>query len=176
MERTPLIKLRPFFFSISSAFSVTACAFFKFGDIQLEHSIEEEGIKGVQLKKEAARKTVPVEKLEEKALVALAKVEVSIFSLSTEGNFKPSKSQLHHAFLLQLLFWFKQTFNWVNSPPCEGCGNENANKGMGTPNSSETAYGTFRVELYRVFSFHVNKPVPKGGVVLTALYRQQLHG
>lgn len=90
-------------------------------------------------RQEAARKTVPVEKLEEKALVALAK----------EGNFKPSKSELDHAFLLQLLFWFKQTFKWVNSPPCEGCGNETANQGMGTPNSSETAYGASRVELYR---------------------------
>ncbi|KAL7605184.1 hypothetical protein Lser_V15G19351 [Lactuca serriola] len=90
-------------------------------------------------RQEAARKTVPVEKLEEKALVALAK----------EGNFKPSKSELDHAFLLQLLFWFKQTFKWVNSPPCENCGNETINQGMGAPNSSETAYGASRVELYR---------------------------
>lgn len=90
-------------------------------------------------RQEAARKTVPMEKLEEKALVALAK----------EGNFKPSKSEFDHAFLLQLLFWFKQTFKWVNSPPCEGCGNETINQGMGTPNSSETTYGASRVELYR---------------------------
>ncbi|KVH92225.1 peptide-N(4)-(N-acetyl-beta-glucosaminyl)asparagine amidase isoform X1 [Cynara cardunculus var. scolymus] len=90
-------------------------------------------------RQEAARNTVPVEKLEEKALVALAK----------EGNLKPSKSKLDHAFLLQLLFWFKQTFKWVNSPPCEACGSETANQGMGVASSSETAYGASRVELYR---------------------------
>ncbi|PWA80807.1 peptide-N-glycanase 1 [Artemisia annua] len=90
-------------------------------------------------RQEAARKSVPVENLEEKALVALAK----------EGNFNPSKSELEHAFLLQLLFWFKQTFKWVNSPSCEGCGNETSNQGMGVANSSEIAYGASRVELYR---------------------------
>ncbi|KAM0034166.1 putative peptide-N(4)-(N-acetyl-beta-glucosaminyl)asparagine amidase [Helianthus debilis subsp. tardiflorus] len=90
-------------------------------------------------RQEAARKTVPVEKLEEKALVALAK----------EGNLNPSKRELDHAFLLQLLFWFKQTFKWVNSPPCEGCGNETAIQGMGAANPSELAYGASRVELYR---------------------------
>ncbi|KAI7756431.1 hypothetical protein M8C21_008496 [Ambrosia artemisiifolia] len=90
-------------------------------------------------RQEAARKTVPVEKLEEKALVALAK----------EGNLNPSKTEVDHAFLLQLLFWFKQTFKWVNSPPCEGCGNETAIQGMGVANSSELAYGASRVEVYR---------------------------
>ncbi|KAK1432379.1 hypothetical protein QVD17_09275 [Tagetes erecta] len=90
-------------------------------------------------RQEAARKTVPVEKLEEKALVALAK----------EGNLNPSKNEYDHAFLLQLLFWFKQTFKWVDSPPCEGCGNETTNQGMGVANSSEMAYGASRVELYR---------------------------
>ncbi|KAI3784297.1 hypothetical protein L1987_43394 [Smallanthus sonchifolius] len=90
-------------------------------------------------RQEEARKTVPVEKLEEKALVALAK----------EGNLNPSKNELDHAFLLQLLFWFKQTFKWVNSPPCEGCGNETAIQGMGVANASETAYGASRVELHR---------------------------
>nr|GEU32220.1 peptide-N(4)-(N-acetyl-beta-glucosaminyl) asparagine amidase isoform X1 [Tanacetum cinerariifolium] len=89
-------------------------------------------------RQEAARRTLHVEKLEEKALVALAK----------DGNFNPSKSELDHAFLLQLLFWFKQTFKWVNSPSCEGCGNETSNRGMGVANSSETAYGASRVELY----------------------------
>ncbi|KAI7756432.1 hypothetical protein M8C21_008497 [Ambrosia artemisiifolia] len=90
-------------------------------------------------RQEAARKTVPVEKLEEKALVALAK----------DGNLNPSKTEVDHAFLLQLLFWFKQTFKWVNSPPCEGCGNETAIQGMGVANSSELAYGASRVEVYR---------------------------
>lgn len=37
----------------------------------------------------------------------------------------------------------------MNSPPCEGCGTETVNQGMGVANSSETAYGASRVELYR---------------------------
>ncbi|KAL4582917.1 hypothetical protein LXL04_007478 [Taraxacum kok-saghyz] len=86
----------------------------------------------------AAKNTVPLETLQEKALVALAK----------EGNFKPSKPEVDHAFLLQLLFWFKQSFKWVNSPPCEDCGNETTNQGMGVPNSSESASLASRVELY----------------------------
>lgn len=40
-------------------------------------------------------------------------------------------------------------FRWVNSPLCEGCGNETVNQGMGLANSSETAYGASRVEIYR---------------------------
>ncbi|XP_058223884.1 peptide-N(4)-(N-acetyl-beta-glucosaminyl)asparagine amidase [Rhododendron vialii] len=90
-------------------------------------------------RQDAARKTVPVEKLEEKALVALAK----------EGNFKPTKSEEDYAFLLQLLFWFKQSFRWVNAPSCDGCGSETVGSGMGTALSSETLYGASRVELYR---------------------------
>ncbi|KAG6703110.1 hypothetical protein I3842_07G067200 [Carya illinoinensis] len=88
---------------------------------------------------EAARKTVPVDELEEKALVSLAK----------EGNFKPSKIEQDHAFLLQLLSWFKQSFRWVNAPPCDGCGNETMNNGMGSPLSSEIQFGASRVELFR---------------------------
>lgn len=90
-------------------------------------------------RQEAARKTIPLEKLQERALVALAK----------EGNFKPSKNEHDHAFLLQLLFWFKQSFRWVNSPPCDGCGNETINQGMGTVNPSEASHGASIVELYR---------------------------
>ncbi|TXG65907.1 hypothetical protein EZV62_007182 [Acer yangbiense] len=91
------------------------------------------------IRQETARKTVSVEELEEKALVSLAK----------EGNFKPSKAEQDHAFLLQLLFWFKKTFRWVNAPPCEGCGGGTTNQGMGTPLPSEIQYGASRVELYR---------------------------
>ncbi|CAL5330473.1 unnamed protein product [Camellia sinensis] len=90
-------------------------------------------------RQDSARKTVPVERLEEKALVALAK----------EGNFKPTKSEQDHAFLLQLLFWFKQSFRWVNAPSCDGCGGETTGNGMGIALSSETLYGASRVELYR---------------------------
>ncbi|CAN4108595.1 unnamed protein product [Withania somnifera] len=89
-------------------------------------------------RQEMARKTVPVDKLEEKALI----------SLGREGNYKPTKVEQDHAFLLQLLFWFKQSFRWVNAPPCDSCGNETRNQGMGVPNSSETLYGASRVEIY----------------------------
>ncbi|KAJ7973469.1 Peptide-N(4)-(N-acetyl-beta-glucosaminyl)asparagine amidase [Quillaja saponaria] len=91
------------------------------------------------IRQEAARKTVPVEELEEKALVSLAK----------EGNWKPSKSERDHAFLLQLLFWFKQSFRWVHEPPCDGCGNKTVIQGMATALPSETLYGASRVEQYR---------------------------
>ncbi|KAG9148615.1 hypothetical protein Leryth_017377 [Lithospermum erythrorhizon] len=91
------------------------------------------------VRQEAARKTVPIDKLEEKAFVMMAR----------EGNFKPSKDEYDHAFRLQLLFWFKQSFRWVNSPPCDNCNNETINQGMGVANSSELQYGASRVELYR---------------------------
>ncbi|VFQ66296.1 unnamed protein product [Cuscuta campestris] len=93
-------------------------------------------------KQEAARKTVPIDNLEEKALISLAR----------EGNFEPTKDEQEHAFLLQLLFWFKQSFKWVNAPPCDRCGNETRNESMGTPYPSELQYGASRVELYRCHS------------------------
>nr|CAD1827986.1 unnamed protein product [Ananas comosus var. bracteatus] len=93
-------------------------------------------------RQEAARKSVPIDELEEKALVSLAK----------EGNFHPSKDERDHAFLLQLLFWFKQSFRWVNSPPCDYCGRETSNIGMGSPLPSEIEFGGYRVELYRCIS------------------------
>ncbi|KAG8479102.1 hypothetical protein CXB51_028981 [Gossypium anomalum] len=91
------------------------------------------------VRQEAARKTVRLDNLEEKALVSLAK----------EGNFKPSKVEEDHVFLLQLLFWFKSSFSWVNAPPCDGCGNETTAQGMGDALPSEIQYGATRVELYR---------------------------
>ncbi|KAI3943365.1 hypothetical protein MKW92_037759 [Papaver armeniacum] len=93
-------------------------------------------------RQQAARKMVPVDELEEKALVSLAK----------EGNFKPSKAEQDHAFLLQLLFWFKQSFRWVNAPPCDGCGSGTINCGMTNGLPSEIQYGGSRVELYRCSS------------------------
>ncbi|GAB2277578.1 Peptide-N(4)-(N-acetyl-beta-glucosaminyl) asparagine amidase, partial [Dionaea muscipula] len=89
-------------------------------------------------RQEAARKTVPSDELEEKALVALAK----------EGNFTPTKIERDHAFLLQLLFWFKKSFSWVHSPPCDTCGSETTKQGMGVALPSELQYGGSRVELY----------------------------
>ncbi|XP_056865294.1 peptide-N(4)-(N-acetyl-beta-glucosaminyl)asparagine amidase isoform X2 [Raphanus sativus] len=94
------------------------------------------------VRQEAARKTVPEDELEEKALVSLAK----------EGNFEPSKEERNYAFLLQLLFWFKRSFSWVNEPSCDYCGNKTIGQGMGTPLTSELAYGANRVELYRCTS------------------------
>ncbi|KAL5566255.1 hypothetical protein UlMin_029419 [Ulmus minor] len=91
------------------------------------------------VRQEAARKTVPKDELEEKALVSLAK----------EGNFNPSKTEQDHAFLLQLLFWFKQSFRWVNAPPCDGCGSETISQGMGVALASELQFGGSRVEIYR---------------------------
>lgn len=89
---------------------------------------------------EAARKTVPIAELEERALVALAK---------KEGNFEPTKVEQDHAFLLELLFWFKQLFSWVSAPPCDGCGNQTINQGMGVALPEEIRWGGSRVELYR---------------------------
>lgn len=89
---------------------------------------------------EAARKTVPIIELEERSLVALAK---------QEGNFEPTKVERDHAFLLELLLWFKQSFSWVNAPPCDGCGNQTVGQGMGVPLPEEIRWGGSRVELYR---------------------------
>ncbi|CAA7058789.1 unnamed protein product, partial [Microthlaspi erraticum] len=94
------------------------------------------------VRQDAARKTVPRDELEEKALVSLAK----------EGNFEPSHHEKDYAFLLQLLFWFKRSFRWVNEPSCDRCGNKTIGQGMGSPLSSELAYGANRVELYRCTS------------------------
>ncbi|KAK8947343.1 Peptide-N(4)-(N-acetyl-beta-glucosaminyl)asparagine amidase [Platanthera zijinensis] len=91
------------------------------------------------VRQEAACKSVPVEELQEKALISLAK----------EGNFKPSKDEVDHTFLLQLLFWFKQSFSWVNSPLCNNCGRATNNIGMGVPLPTEDKFGASRVELYR---------------------------
>lgn len=92
-------------------------------------------------RQEAARKTVPIDELEEKALVSLAK----------EENFSPSKNEEDHAFLLQLLFWFKQSFRWVNAAPCDSCGRETSMVGMGNPLPSEIEFGASRVEIYRCY-------------------------
>ncbi|KAH7543671.1 hypothetical protein FEM48_Zijuj02G0210000 [Ziziphus jujuba var. spinosa] len=92
------------------------------------------------VRQEDARKTVPIEELEEKALVSLAK----------EGNFNPSKTEQDHAFLLQLLFWFNHSFRWVYSPPpCDGCGRETIKQGTDAPLPSELRFRCSQVEIYR---------------------------
>ncbi|KAK2365174.1 DNA repair protein Rad4 family [Trifolium repens] len=94
-----------------------------------------------EIRQDAARKSVPVEELEEKALVSLAKVRA--------WELQSIKIERDHAFLLQLLFWFKQSFRWVNAPSCRDCGNETVGQGMTAPLPSETLYGASRVEQYR---------------------------
>ncbi|KAK9149971.1 hypothetical protein Syun_008280 [Stephania yunnanensis] len=92
-----------------------------------------------RVRQEAARRTVPMDELEEKALVSLAK----------EGNFKPSKVEQDHAFLLQLLLWFKRSFRWVNSPPCDYCTGGTEFYDMGVALPAEIQFQGSRVELYR---------------------------
>ncbi|PRQ41864.1 putative peptide-N(4)-(N-acetyl-beta-glucosaminyl)asparagine amidase [Rosa chinensis] len=100
-----------------------------------------------EVRQEAARKTVPVEQLEEKALVSLAK----------EGNLTPSKNEQDHAFLLQLLFWFKQSFRWVNEPPCDGCGKKTISVGMDVALLHQGS----RVEVYRCNSCPAETRFPR---------------
>jgi Zn finger protein HypA/HybF involved in hydrogenase expression len=38
---------------------------------------------------------------------------------------------------------------WVNAPPCDSCGRETFNVGMGTALPSEIKFGANRVEIYR---------------------------
>ncbi|KAK9152592.1 hypothetical protein Sjap_000072 [Stephania japonica] len=92
-----------------------------------------------RVRQEAARRTVPMDELEEKALVSLAK----------EGNFKPSKVEQDHTFLLQLLLWFKRSFRWVNSPPCDYCASGTEFYGTGVALPAEIQFQGSRVELYR---------------------------
>ena len=58
------------------------------------------------MRQEAALNTVPVDELKEKALISSAKVSVGYFF----SSFSSSKNEEDHAFLLELLFWFKQSF------------------------------------------------------------------
>ncbi|KAH9611432.1 hypothetical protein KSS87_000163 [Heliosperma pusillum] len=90
-------------------------------------------------RQEAARRTVPVDELEEKALVAIAK---------KEGKYEPTKDERDHAFLLELLLWFKKSFSWVHAPACDGCGNQTTSQGMCEALPEELRYGGIRVELY----------------------------
>ncbi|KAK1351932.1 Peptide-N(4)-(N-acetyl-beta-glucosaminyl)asparagine amidase [Heracleum sosnowskyi] len=70
-------------------------------------------------------------------------------SLTSFSGRKFHTSDQDHAFLLQLLFWFKTSFRWVHAPDCDGCGNETVNHGMGVADPSETRFGASRVELSR---------------------------
>lgn len=49
----------------------------------------------------------------------------------------------------ELLLWFKRDFfTWVNSPPCEHCGAATRGAGVGGPTADEAAAGAGRTELY----------------------------
>ena len=86
----------------------------------------------------AARASVSLDDLKEKALVALAR----------EGKATVSDSEKDYATLIQLLLWFKGSFKWVNEPDCESCGSKSRRIGMGIPTSEELRYGANRVELF----------------------------
>ncbi|KAG0591730.1 hypothetical protein M758_1G222400 [Ceratodon purpureus] len=87
----------------------------------------------------AARASVSLEEMEEKALVALAR----------QGKATVSDSEKSFAVLVQLLLWFKKSFRWVNEPDCDSCGSKSARIGMGTATSEELRHGANRVELFR---------------------------
>lgn len=87
----------------------------------------------------AARASVSLDDLEEKALVALAR----------EGKATVSDSEKSYAVLVQLLLWFKKSFKWVNEPDCASCGSKSTRIGMGTPTFEELRHGGNRVELFR---------------------------
>jgi peptide-N4-(N-acetyl-beta-glucosaminyl)asparagine amidase len=49
----------------------------------------------------------------------------------------------------ELLLWFKRDFfTWVNSPPCEHCGAVTRGAGVGGPTADEAAAGAGRTELF----------------------------
>ncbi len=70
----------------------------------------------------AARATLSLDELEEDALVALAR----------EGKRDVSGAEKADAMLLQLLYWFKKSFKWVDQPDCDVCGSASVRTGMGS--------------------------------------------
>lgn len=91
------------------------------------------------LRQNAARNSVPLVELDEKAMESLAE----------EGNKSPSDPEKEYALLLQLLFWFKKSFKWINEPDCDVCGSKSDRIGMGNPTPEELRFGGNRVELFR---------------------------
>ena len=88
----------------------------------------------------AARASVSLDDLEEKAMVALAR----------EGKVSVSDSEKDYAILIQLLLWFKKSFKWVNEPDCSSCGSKSIRiPQMGFPTSEERTYGANRIELFK---------------------------
>ncbi|KAL3679882.1 hypothetical protein R1sor_022838 [Riccia sorocarpa] len=98
-----------------------------------------------------ARMTVNRETLEEKALICLAGV----------GKFHPTKEEVEHAFLYQLLLWFKSSFRWVNQPECLNCRTTTVGLGTSGPNAEERKYMCNNVELYRCPSCYLDARFPR---------------
>jgi peptide-N4-(N-acetyl-beta-glucosaminyl)asparagine amidase len=90
-------------------------------------------------RQKAARATLSLDELEEDALVALAR----------EGKRDVSGAEKADAMLLQLLYWFKKSFKWVDQPDCDVCGSASVRTGMGSPTREELAFEANRVELFR---------------------------
>lgn len=103
------------------------------------------------LRQAKARETVQLDELEEKALVALAK----------EGKRDPSKEELEHCILFQLLMWFKKSFRWINTAPCFLCGADTDAIGMGKPTQEEQQFGGNRVELFRCKKCYLTTRFPR---------------
>jgi peptide-N4-(N-acetyl-beta-glucosaminyl)asparagine amidase len=73
-------------------------------------------------RQKAPRATLSLDELEEDALVALAR----------EGKRDVSGAEKADAMLLQLLYWFKKSFKWVDQPDCDVCGSASVRTGMGS--------------------------------------------
>jgi len=91
------------------------------------------------VRQNAARDSLPKGELEELSLLALAR----------EGKMVATDSEKEYAFLLQVLFWFKKQFKWVNEPDCDVCGSKSVIIGVGYPTPEERRHGGGRVELFR---------------------------
>uniref|UniRef100_A0A2N9EEG5 Rad4/PNGase transglutaminase-like fold domain-containing protein n=1 Tax=Fagus sylvatica TaxID=28930 RepID=A0A2N9EEG5_FAGSY len=112
---------------------------------QIRPYVDKVGLYEDSVRQEAARKTVPVEELEEKALISLAKV----WGGGVEINLKLLYLwESGVGIALQALKTLLKDFFSVNFT---SCGSETISQGMGSPLSSEIQYGASRVELYRLW-------------------------
>eukprot|EP00095_Tigriopus_kingsejongensis_P002100 maker-scaffold244_size240795-snap-gene-1.29 protein:Tk02100 transcript:maker-scaffold244_size240795-snap-gene-1.29-mRNA-1 annotation:"peptide-n -(n-acetyl-beta-glucosaminyl)asparagine amidase" len=86
-----------------------------------------------------ARRVVPIEKLESRALAQLNRLR--------RAHRPASGIMLRDLLLLELLAWFKNDFFvWVNSPNCGFCGGSSVHSGYRAPTSQEQMDGASVVE------------------------------